>query len=69
MGKPYHLVVTPVGNEVVKLDADTIQVVGEKPDAWAKLQDWYWSLAKGVVVERVRDYAGRLGLEVNIANN
>jgi predicted metal-dependent hydrolase len=64
LGKPYHLVVTPVGNEAVKLAADTIQVVGEKPDAWAKLQAWYWSEAKGVVVEWVRDYAGRLGLEV-----
>jgi predicted metal-dependent hydrolase len=64
LGRPYRLVVTPVGNKAVKLEADAIQVVGEKSDVWPKLQAWYRRKGKSIVVERVRDYADLLGLEV-----
>jgi len=64
LGKPYRLVVTPVGEEAVKLEADAIRVEGEGPDVSTRLQAWYRREADRLIGERLRQYADRLGLEV-----
>lgn len=64
LGKPYRLIVMPAVKEAVTLEADTIRVEGEKSGVSTKLRAWYRREAERVMVDRVRDYAGQLGLEV-----